>query len=52
MEIGTKLNLIRGQPKQEAGPIPKELAVPNQLLKLVVQGQEYSNENFLNQESL
>ena len=22
-------NLIRGQPKQEAGPVPKELAVPN-----------------------
>ena len=42
MEIGTMLNLIRGQPKQEAGPVPKELAVPYQLFKLIVQGQEYS----------
>ena len=29
-------NLIRGQPQQEAVPVPKELAVPNQLLKLTV----------------
>ena len=39
-------NLIRGQPQQEAVPVPKELAVPNQLLKLTVQGQGYSSENW------
>ena len=39
-------NLIRGQPQQEAVPVPKELAVPNQLLKLTVQGQGYSRENW------
>ena len=38
-------NLIRGQPEQEAVPVPKELEVPNQLLKLTVQGQGYSREN-------
>ena len=31
-----------GQTKQEAGPVPKELAVHYQLFKLIVQGQEYS----------
>ena len=34
-------NLIRGQPRQEAMPVPKEVAVPNPLLQLTVQGQGY-----------
>ena len=34
--------MIRGQPNQEAGPVPKKLAVPYQLFKLIVQVQEYS----------
>ena len=39
-------NLIRGQPQQEAVPVPKEVAVPNPLLQLTVQGQGYSRENW------
>ena len=39
-------NLIRGQPQQEAVPIPKEVAVPNKLLQLTVQGQGYSKESW------
>ena len=39
-------NLIRGQPRQEAVPVPKEVAVPNPLLQLTVQGQGYSRENW------
>ena len=38
-------NLIRGQPQQEEVPVPKEVSVPNQLLKLTVQGQGYTREN-------
>ena len=37
-------NLIRGQSRQEAVPISKELAVPNPLLQLTVQSQGYSRE--------
>ena len=32
-------SLIRGQPRQEAVPVPKEVAVPNPLLQLTVQSQ-------------
>ena len=39
-------NLIRGQPQQEAVPVPKEVAVPNPLLQLTVQGQGYSRESW------
>ena len=39
-------NLIRGQPQREEVPIPKEVLVPNQLLKLTVQGQGYTRENW------
>ena len=39
-------NLIKGQPRQEAVPVPKEVAVPNLLLQLTVQGQGYSRENW------
>ena len=42
MKLEQIWNLIRGQPNQEAGPVPKKLAVPYQLFKLIVQGQEYS----------
>ena len=38
-------NLIRGQPQREEVPIPKEVSVNNQLLKLTVQGQGYAREN-------
>ena len=39
-------NLIRGQPRQKTMPISKEVAVPNPLLQLTVQGQGYSRENW------
>ena len=39
-------NLIRGQPQQEAVPVPKEVAVPNPLLQLTVQVRGYSRENW------
>ena len=38
-------NLIRGQPQWEEVPVPKEVSVNNQLLKLTVQGQGYTREN-------
>ena len=38
-------NLIRGQPQREEVPVPKEVSVNNQLLKLTVQGQGYAREN-------
>ena len=38
-------NLIRGQPQGEEVPVPKEVSVPNQVLKLTVQGPGYTREN-------
>ena len=38
-------NLIRGQPQEEEVPIPKEVPVPNQVLKLTFEGPGFTREN-------